>query len=358
MHVHSGMYMFPQGLLGGCLFALANVLIPTVVNTLGLGVGFMLWNGANITMGYLVSRFGLFGVHPTVPAHPWLSALGIVFMLASIVVYGMVQPKLSNHVSQLTSATRSSTDPLVDVTAVDETTPLKHKDHSPASSSDSILDLDLNAMANENLTESFIHPELPNYGWTLLLSLVSHTIHLFLGPFSLPAEVPQHVAIANAEDERKRKYIGVALALLLGGILGNCLTPYVLWQQSCTAAGGCNPLNFLFSQCMGIYVTSTVCFLIYASFFRYHKRSMPRSAMRPAYVSGLLWATGLAGQLLSAGNLGFDLVYPLTSIGPAMVSMLWSAIYFKEIEGKRNMSIMALGTAMIFTGTLLRAVAA
>ncbi|RHY80362.1 hypothetical protein DYB31_016698, partial [Aphanomyces astaci] len=57
-------------------------------------------------------------------------------------------------------------------------------------------------------------------------------------------------------------------------------------------------------------------------------------------------------------NLGFDLVYPLTSIGPAMVSMLWSAIYFKEIEGKRNMSIMALGTAMIFTGTLLRAVAA
>ncbi|RLO02106.1 hypothetical protein DYB28_010470, partial [Aphanomyces astaci] len=300
----------------------------------------------------------LFGVHPTVPAHPWLSALGIVFMLASIVVYGMVQPKLSNHVSLLTSATRSSTDPLVDVTAVDETTPLKHKDHSPASSSDSILDLDLNAMANENLTESFIHPELPNYGWTLLLSLVSHTIHLFLGPFSLPAEVPQHVAIANAEDERKRKYIGVALALLLGGILGNCLTPYVLWQQSCTAAGGCNPLNFLFSQCMGIYVTSTVCFLIYASFFRYHKRSMPRSAMRPAYVSGLLWATGLAGQLLSAGNLGFDLVYPLTSIGPAMVSMLWSAIYFKEIEGKRNMSIMALGTAMIFTGTLLRAVAA
>ncbi|RHY32041.1 hypothetical protein DYB32_002930 [Aphanomyces invadans] len=209
------------------------------------------------------------------------------------------------------------------------------------SSSDSILDLDLSAMSKENLAESLIHPELPNYG-----------------PFSLPAEVHEHVAIANAADERKRKYIGVGLALFLGCILGNCLTPYVLWQQSCTAVGGCNPLNFLFSQCMGIYVTSTVCFLIYASFFRYHKRSMPRSAMRPAYVSGLLWAMGLAGQLLSAGNLGFDMVYPLTSIGPAMVSMLWSAIYFKEIEGKRNMTIMAIGTAMIVAGTALRAIAA
>ncbi len=52
--------MFSQGILGGCFFALANLLIPTVVNTLGLGVGFMLWNGANIAMGYLVSRYGTY----------------------------------------------------------------------------------------------------------------------------------------------------------------------------------------------------------------------------------------------------------------------------------------------------------
>ncbi|KAF0719270.1 Aste57867_1156 [Aphanomyces stellatus] len=327
-----GMYMFPQGMFGGCLFALANVLIPTVVNTLGLGVGFMLWNGANITMGYLVSRYGLFGVTPTIPKNPLLSAVGILFMLGSILVYGMVQPRLA---PAKTTAAAVDTDltPLAN-----ESTPLKFNDSPSSSTSDSVLELDLKAMSHENLAESFLHPELPNYG-----------------PFSLPAEVSEHVAIANTADERKRKLIGTALALFLGCLLGNCLTPYVLWQQSCV--GECNPLNFLFSQCMGIYVTSTVCFLLYAAFFRYHKRSMPRSAMRPAYVSGLLWATGLAGQLLSAGNLGFDLVYPLTSIGPAMVSMLWSAIYFKEIEGKRNMTIMAVGTIMIFIGTALRAIA-
>ncbi|KAG9414335.1 hypothetical protein AC1031_013538 [Aphanomyces cochlioides] len=322
-----GMYMFPQGLFGGALFALANVLIPTVVNTLGLGVGFMLWNGANITMGYLVSRFGLFGVKPTIPSNPWLSALGILFMLASIVVYGKVQPKLAQPTKTIPEMTP--------VTA-SESTPLKFD--SPGSSTDSVLEIDLRAMSQENLAESLIHPELPNYG-----------------PFSLPAEVPEHVAISNSSDEQKRKYIGTGLAIIVGCLLGNCLTPYVLWQQSCE--GGCDPLAFFFSQCLGIYVTSTVCFLLYAAFFRYHKRSMPRSAMRPAYVSGLLWAAGLAGQLLSAGNLGFDLIYPLTSIGPAMVSMLWSAVYFKEIEGRRNMIIMAIGTAMIFTGTALRAYA-
>ena len=56
------MYTFPQGIMGGTLFALANLLIPFVVNNLGLGVGFMLWNGTNITMGYLISRLGTFGL--------------------------------------------------------------------------------------------------------------------------------------------------------------------------------------------------------------------------------------------------------------------------------------------------------
>ncbi|KAG9414336.1 hypothetical protein AC1031_013538 [Aphanomyces cochlioides] len=163
-----GMYMFPQGLFGGALFALANVLIPTVVNTLGLGVGFMLWNGANITMGYLVSRFGtqivvqhditivpigLFGVKPTIPSNPWLSALGILFMLASIVVYGKVQPKLAQPTKTIPEMTP--------VTA-SESTPLKFD--SPGSSTDSVLEIDLRAMSQENLAESLIHPELPNYG--------------------------------------------------------------------------------------------------------------------------------------------------------------------------------------------------
>ncbi|KAH9094306.1 hypothetical protein Ae201684P_016916 [Aphanomyces euteiches] len=305
-----GMYMFPQGLFGGALFALANVLIPTVVNTLGLGVGFMLWNGANITMGYLVSRFGLFGVKPTIPSNPWLSALGILFMLASIVVYGKVQPKLAHPTKTIPEMTP--------VTA-SESTPLKFD--SPGSSTDSVLEIDLRAMSQENLAESLIHPELPNYG-----------------PFSLPAEVPEHVAISNSSDEQKRKYIGTGLAVIVGCLLGNCLTPYVLWQQ------------------MPRYLRHVDCV------FSPLRCVLPLSQAQHATFGDatsicLLWAAGLAGQLLSAGNLGFDLIYPLTSIGPAMVSMLWSAVYFKEIEGRRNMIIMAIGTAMIFTGTALRAYA-
>ncbi|EQC38789.1 hypothetical protein SDRG_03748 [Saprolegnia diclina VS20] len=319
-----GMFMFPGGLLGGCLFAIANLLIPTVVNTLGLGVGFMLWNGANITMGYVVSRYGLFGVDPTIPTYPRISELGILFMIGSILVYGKIQPTLSSSASvQLENQSSTEAKPLIDKS-------------SPASSTSSALDLDVPALRRESLAQSLMHPELPNYG-----------------PFTIPNERVE--VVEDGSDEKKRRVVGIALALFVGCLLGNCLTPYVLWQQACNQAGkDCDPLNFLFSQCMGIYITSTIAFLLYSTVHRIRKRRMPRSALRPAYVSGLLWATGLAGQLLSAGNLGFDLVYPLTAIGPAMVSMLWSAVYFKEIEGRRNMCILAAGTCMIFIGTALR----
>ena len=86
------------------------------------------------------------------------------------------------------------------------------------------------------------------------------------------------------------------------------------------------------------------------------KRSMPRSVMRPAYICGVLWGIGLCGQLYAIGALGFDQIFPISSIGPAMVSMLWSAGYFKEIQGKQNLQTLALGTVLVLIGTGLRVV--
>lgn len=339
----AGLYTFPQGILGGALFAIANLLIPTVVNTLGLGVGFMVWNATNIAMGYVISRYGLFGVEATVPSSPGLSALGIACMLGSIGVYGMITPTLAAHLP--TSQRREQR------ALPDEFSPLVDK--STCVSGDA---------ASESLQAALMHPELPNFG-----------------PFTMPPPVvSEHVALTDAAAEKQRKVIGSVIALLVGAFLSCCLVPYVHWQQACTptepdattlpgtistgSAGviaTCNPLNFVFSQCLGIYFTSTLVFLLYSALHRFVlKRSMPRSVMRPAYMCGVLWAIGLGGQLYSAGQLGFDQAYPITSIGPAMVSMLWSACYFREIQGQRNLTILAIATAMVWLGTALRVVSA
>lgn len=356
----AGLYTFPQGILGGSLFAIANLLIPTVVNNLGLGVGFMLWNATNISMGYVISRYGLFGVEPTIPSSPVLSELGILCMLASIGVYGMIKPTLATEANLLLPRSGFNTP--------DEFSPLRSNDlrESSRSGYDSTISKvpQRASGADESLQSALMHPELPNFG-----------------PFTMPpAVVSEHIALSNETAEKKRKLIGTVIALLVGAFLSCCLVPYVNWQQACRPSSSveigatpappvsshngtavvistCNPLDFVFSQCLGIYLTSTLAFLLYSALHRFVlKRSMPRSVMRPAYMCGVLWAIGLGGQLYSAGQLGFDQAYPVSSIGPAMVSMLWSACYFKEIQGRRNLQILGIATLMVFIGTALRVV--
>ncbi|KAL7679031.1 putative sugar transport protein [Plasmopara halstedii] len=342
---HSGMFTFPEGLLGGALFAIANLLIPTVVNTLGLGVGFMLWNATNITLGYCVSRLGLFGVSPTIPTMPWISLLGIFFMLASIAVYGTIKPTL-----KAPKAGKTARNP----TNVRENNSRESSNASLASEDSPLLPqfAELKSIASirrESLPQSLVHPELPNFG-----------------PYMMPNELGEHIELIDAHAEKTRKFFGMFVALLVGAFLSCCLVPFVNWKQRCHPSDPaqndpivetCNPLDFVFSQCLGVYLTSTIVFLLYSLFHRFVlKRSMPRSVMRPAYVCGLLWGLGLCGQLYAIGALGFDQIFPICSIGPAMVSMLWSAGYFKEIQGQKNMRTLVLGTVLVLIGTGLRVI--
>uniref|UniRef100_M4C0S4 EamA domain-containing protein n=1 Tax=Hyaloperonospora arabidopsidis (strain Emoy2) TaxID=559515 RepID=M4C0S4_HYAAE len=356
---HSGMFTFPEGLLGGALFAIANLLIPTVVNTLGLGVGFMLWNAANITLGYCVSRLGLFGVAPTIPSMPFISLLGIAFMLASIAVYGTIKPTLNAaKTANIKKRGRKDEDePEVETKVHWGSNGSNGSSGSPAGERSSLLPqfaksaelTSITLTRRESLHEALVHPELPNFG-----------------PFMMPNEVGEHVELADARAEQTRKVFGMTIAVLVGAFLSCCLVPFVNWNDRCRPSDPalsspieetCNPLNFVFSQCLGIYLTSTIVFLLYSLFHRFVlKRSMPRSVMRPAYVCGVLWGIGLCGQLYAIGALGFDQIFPISSIGPAMVSMLWSAGYFKEIQGKKNLQTLALGTVLVLIGTGLRVV--
>lgn len=361
---HSGMFTFPEGLLGGALFAIANLLIPTVVNTLGLGVGFMLWNATNITLGYCVSRLGLFGMAPTIPTMPWLSLLGIAFMLASIAVYGTIKPTLKaakkkdKHKLKTIKVMANG-----DAQEVDYKVHWENLDSNNNSVNSSViesspllpqfmLDADLanvRLVRRESLHEALMHPELPNFG-----------------PYMMPNELGERVELMDAGAEKTRKAFGMVIALLVGAFLSCCLVPFVNWKERCRPSDPalsspivetCNPLNFVFSQCLGIYLTSTIIFLLYSLFHRFVlKRSMPRSVMRPAYICGVLWGIGLCGQLYAIGALGFDQIFPICSIGPAMVSMLWSAGYFKEIQGTKNLNTLALGTVLVLIGTGLRVI--
>ncbi|OWZ09335.1 hypothetical protein PHMEG_00017980 [Phytophthora megakarya] len=275
---------------------------------------------------------------------PWISLLGIGFMLASIAVYGTIKPtlkapKTSKRVRKMKAKqngeANEDNEPTVHWESVGSNSSLGENSPLLPQFAD---DAELSAVPlvrHESLHEALVHPELPNFG-----------------PYMMPNELGVHVELENADAEKTRKAFGMAVALLVGAFLSCCLVPFVNWKERCQPSDPalsspivetCNPLNFVFSQCLGVYLTSTIVFLLYSLFHRFVlKRSMPRSVMRPAYICGMLWGIGLCGQLYAIGALGFDQIFPICSIGPAMVSMLWSAGYFKEIQGKKNLQSLAV----------------
>eukprot|EP00808_Paulinella_micropora_P013768 g10421.t1 len=305
LHVaQQGLYVFPEGLLGGGVWAVANMLIPQVVNNIGLGPGFMIWNGANLLCGYFVARFGLFGVAKSAADASFSNEFGMVCMFLSILVFGMIRPEQAAEYPR-------------------EKEPLVASNNSTTQTSPS---------SRENTL-----PHIPLY--------------------DLGSSKSKH------EDEHRlpgNRALGIFLALFAGALLGNSLTPYAKWHAQCktrVAAGDevkstCKSLNFLFSQTIGIYIVSTAAFVVYSTFKKLAKRPMPRSVMRPAYLSGVLWGIALGGQLYAAGSLGYATAYPMTAIGPAVVSMLWSLLYFREIQGQRNLTLMLVASGLVVVGVL------
>ena len=113
-----------------------------------------------------------------------------------------------------------------------------------------------------------------------------------------------------------------------------------------------NGLHYIFSMYTGILLTSTVYYSLYILF----KRNRPylcRESILPAFLSGVMWGIAQAAFLLANSVLSQAISFPLISIGPATIAALWSIFYFKDIRGRRNFLIFALGTLFRLLAALL-----
>ena len=142
----------------------------------------------------------------------------------------------------------------------------------------------------------------------------------------------------------------------MGCLVGNSLTPYVVWKSDRIDHGKTvRPLDFVFSQCVGIYISSTIVFVLKGLTVSIRKRPLYKVAVRPAFISGVIWALGLVSQLIAATELPYAAAYPLTSIGPVFVSTIWSVCVYKELEGQgsKNYKFLALALSSMVIGIVL-----
>jgi len=177
-------------------------------------------------------------------------------------------------------------------------------------------------------------------------------------PF-LTTEASAHDSGAEDDTEKSENFkraAGVVLVAVAGFLNSLSAMPFNWWATK-------NPLahkgSFIFAQALGIWMVSTTLYLSYASTRKVLSyASPPHTCIRPAFLSGLLWAAGFVCMCLSIDSLGFTAGFTYSSVVPVIVSSLLSVFWFREIQGRFQLSlfgfcfvIQSFGVCLIALGS-------
>eukprot|EP00913_Durusdinium_trenchii_P019917 g18721.t2 len=77
----------PLAALGGAVWMLGNLMCPQIIQMIGLGLGLTMWDLSNMLVGWLIGRFGLFGLEKDVVHEPMLNLMGLILAALSLVFF-------------------------------------------------------------------------------------------------------------------------------------------------------------------------------------------------------------------------------------------------------------------------------
>ncbi|KAM7417220.1 hypothetical protein PAMA_017050 [Pampus argenteus] len=160
---------------------------------------------------------------------------------------------------------------------------------------------------------------------------------------------------------KTRRFIGCLLAVVSGLLYGSSFTPilYIKSHSSCHDSmfhgASVYDLDYVYAQCSGIFVASTVYFAIYCAAMNNRPRVYSR-AILPGLLSGLMWALATYCWFLANNYLSAVISFPIVTAGYGLVAALWGSLVFKEIKGLTNCFIFFLASCAVLTGSLLTAI--
>ncbi|XP_068134971.1 transmembrane protein 144 [Hyperolius riggenbachi] len=158
----------------------------------------------------------------------------------------------------------------------------------------------------------------------------------------------------------QRRIIGSVMAVVAGVLYGSCFIPVLYIKdhsknnESIYAGASQFDLDYVFAHFSGIFLTSTVYFLIYCMVMKNRPKVYPK-AILPGFISGFLWAIANCCWFLANNYLSAVVSFPIITAGPGLVAAMWGVLVFKEIRGNRNYLLLVLAFCIVLSGSLLTA---
>lgn len=152
---------------------------------------------------------------------------------------------------------------------------------------------------------------------------------------------------------RMKKFVGFFLAIIAGFFYGTNFMPviYVQQQPGNSQAG----LDYVFAHFLGIWLTSTIIFVIYALVKKNTPWLPSNQAILPSLLSGILWAIAQSSWFVANAALGEPVTFPVVATCPAVIATVISVVVFKEITGKKNYIILGCAICVTFVGIIINA---
>uniref|UniRef100_A0A3B4YRA4 Transmembrane protein 144b n=1 Tax=Seriola lalandi dorsalis TaxID=1841481 RepID=A0A3B4YRA4_SERLL len=160
--------------------------------------------------------------------------------------------------------------------------------------------------------------------------------------------------------DRVSALIGCCLLAVMSGLLyGSSFAPilYIKSHSSCRDSifhgASVYDLDYVYAQCSGIFVASTVYFAIYCAAMNNRPRVYSR-AILPGLLSGLMWALATYCWFLANNYLSAVITYPIVTAKLNIFNANIKHLFFPQ--GLTNCFIFFLASCVVLTGSLLTAI--
>ncbi|XP_076468462.1 transmembrane protein 144-like isoform X1 [Babylonia areolata] len=295
-------------MVGGVIWATANMCVVPIFKTIGMALGMCIWGMFNLLGGWASGRFGWFWIDPQVPKHEALNYAGVALAVSSTVIYTFVKNTVTTPAIEFEVEFEQPT----------ETQPLiTHRTQSS-----------INTVESPKVDKDSINT----------------------------VESPKVDKSSQSVFERwppvYKKIVGVALSVISGFMYGICFAPSIHVQDRVKGASQ-NSLDYVFAQYCGIFLTSSVYFVVYTAWKRNKPQVYPEVIL-PALVGGVMWAIATGCWFVANKALSEPVAFPIVSTIPgAIASLFWGVFVFKEIKGIRNILILLVAVTITAAGAIL-----
>jgi len=323
---HSCPQFVPLASFGGALWAMSNVLLVPIVDTIGVGLCMMIWGMCECLAGWGTARAGLFGVAKEPVNSVGLNTAGVVAIFGALLLTIAVQPA---------------------VDGAPGATPTEDKPSESSTPSSPLL-------ANAVTVGASLGEGSGSGG----------------GSINGPQPALSTTAQAggwkwtDALTPVQRRAVGVVLSIVAGTLSGSTFTPPQHVVDATTSYSGPPALapfpgastvllDHFFAHATGIWLTSTTLFAAYLLLARERAFLATPRDTGLFIAAGLIWGLAMVCWFIGNENLSIVVSFPIVTIGPGCVSLLVGAAVFREVRGWRNYALLAVAVCLYVVGAAL-----